>query len=149
MNYRQVFFIFVLGLLVGVVTTKLSGMVRIVAAVKPTPGIKIIIGTGGYLPDMRDTYGVGLNFAYHDFRNFDFSRVHLEDANFIKSNLSGVNFTDATITNANFTGASLKNAVILESVVSGENTLWSNTICPDGTNSDVNNGTCVGHFNRI
>ena len=46
---------------------------------------------------------------------------------------SNTNFTNANLTNSTFTGASLTTPI------------WSNTTCPDGTNSDSNGGTCSGH----
>jgi hypothetical protein len=41
---------------------------------------------------------------------------------------------------ADLTGADLARATGLATVT------WSSTICPDGTNSDANGGTCLGHL---
>ena len=50
----------------------------------------------------------------------------------------------ADFTGADFTNANLTDAFVFETTVT--NAIWSNTICPDGTNSDTNNGTCEGTF---
>jgi hypothetical protein len=49
--------------------------------------------------------------------------------------LVGCNFTDANLQGASF-----------EHRQSMSGSTWSNTICPDGTNSDNNGGTCMGHL---
>ena len=46
----------------------------------------------------------------------------------------GANLTDAKLAGAELKGATVKDVV------------WSNTICPDGTNSDAHGDTCVGHL---
>jgi uncharacterized protein YjbI with pentapeptide repeats len=50
------------------------------------------------------------------------------------ANLSGANFTRANLEGIDLTGATLVGVT------------WDNTICPDGTNSDVDSGTCLGHL---
>ena len=49
------------------------------------------------------------------------------------TNLKDVDFSNATLAGAHLEGANVR-------------ALWSNTICPDGTNSDSNAGTCIGHL---
>ena len=57
---------------------------------------------------------------------------------------ANANLTNTDLTNANLTGANLTGATGLPSAtVAG--VVWSNTTCPDGTNSDANTNTCVGH----
>jgi uncharacterized protein YjbI with pentapeptide repeats len=69
----------------------------------------------------------------------------LEDADFTGANLQGTRFVDGTLEDCNFTDANLLGASFKErQSVSGST--WSNTICPDGTNSDYNGGTCIGHL---
>lgn len=58
---------------------------------------------------------------------------------FVDANLASVNFTNANLTNANLSGATMTGAVVT-------GVTWSNTTCVDGTNSDANGGTCVGHL---
>lgn len=46
-------------------------------------------------------------------------------------------------TNASLKGATLTRATFTGAIVTG--VIWSNTICPDGTNSNKDGGTCIGH----
>ena len=48
---------------------------------------------------------------------------------------------DADLTGANLTGADLSGADLNGAALTG--VIWSNTICPDGTNSDNDGDTCV------
>jgi len=50
-----------------------------------------------------------------------------------------VNLKDANLTGATLVGADLKGANV-------KGVTWSHTVCPDGTNSDANGGTCLGHL---
>ena len=65
------------------------------------------------------------------------AKVDLSYARFTGANLTGANLTGANLTRANLTRANLTNAQL-------SGITWSATICPDGTNSDVVGGTCVG-----
>ena len=55
------------------------------------------------------------------------------------ADLSGADLTGADLTNADLTGASLSGAILT-------GVRWSNTTCPDGTNSDDVGRTCRGHL---
>jgi uncharacterized protein YjbI with pentapeptide repeats len=61
---------------------------------------------------------------------------------------SGV-FTNTNLSNANLTNINLTNVNLRGSTFSGTTTvagvMWSNTVCPDGTNSNAHSTTCVGH----
>jgi hypothetical protein len=62
-------------------------------------------------------------------------------------NLTGANLTNANLTNANLTSANLAGATFTGANVTG--VLWSNTTCPDSTNSGTNGSSpesCVGHL---
>ena len=65
--------------------------------------------------------------------------VNIAGAYLPGANLSGSNLKGANLTNANLAGANLKGANV-------KDVIWSNTICPDGTNSDANGATCVKHL---
>jgi uncharacterized protein YjbI with pentapeptide repeats len=78
----------------------------------------------------------GVNLTGAHLWNAAFSEVDLTGANFTGAWLSGVWFKDSNLTGANFTNPA----------DDGFNVRWTNTICPDGTNSDVNGGTCLGHL---
>ncbi len=57
-----------------------------------------------------------------------------------KTNLTNANLSYADMTDADLTGADLTGAKGLDTVT------WSNTTCPDGSNTDTNgDDTCEGH----
>ncbi|WP_305789308.1 pentapeptide repeat-containing protein [Symbioplanes lichenis] len=68
-----------------------------------------------------------------DLRNGRFTGSVLRDADLTNAKLDHADFTGADLTGADLTGASVTGVV------------WSRTICPDGTRSDVD-GTCAGHL---
>jgi len=94
--------------------------------------------------------------------NTDFSSTNLKGANFTGVNLSGTKFrgadltfnarsnsytffAQATLNNPDFTNANLTGVQALDTATL-TSPVWSNTTCPDFTNSDANGGTCVGHL---
>jgi probable HAF family extracellular repeat protein len=86
--------------------------------------------------------GVKLAGAY--LNSADLSGTNLKDANLARANLSGANLKGANLAGANLANANLTGAKLGRANVKG--VIWSNTICPDGTNSDAHNGTCNGHL---
>ncbi len=60
-----------------------------------------------------------------DFTGASFIGAYLADAD-----LTGASFAYANLSNANLTGANVSSATFFGAI-------WSNTICPDGTNSDA------------
>ena len=86
--------------------------------------------------------GVNLAGAYlysAGLRGTNLKHANLARANLSGADLKGANMKGANLTNANLVGADLKGANV-------KDVIWSTTICPDGTNSDNNGGTCVGHL---
>jgi hypothetical protein len=80
----------------------------------------------------------------------DFTRAKLRETNLqgLRCEAGGstpaCDFTQADLTGANLTGASLA-SVVFDRVV------WSNTTCPDGTNSDLADGdgsTCLSNLQQ-
>jgi hypothetical protein len=75
-----------------------------------------------------------------DLSNANLNKADLSGANLSFANLSGANFNQVDLTGANLTGA----------ITTGANfnmVTWSNTTCPDGTNSNASTPeTCVGHL---
>jgi len=69
------------------------------------------------------------------------SNAVLVNANLSSANLEGVNFSNANLRNVDFTNANLKDANLLNANLSGA--IWSNTICPNGINSNETNQTCL------
>ncbi len=68
--------------------------------------------------------------------------MRLVDVNFTDADFTGVQFDSAAgpfiVQGSNFTGADLSGADL-------SGFTWDDTICPDGTNSNDNGNTCVGH----
>jgi hypothetical protein len=102
--------------------------------------------------DRANLRGADLSFA-------DLSLAELPGANLLDADLFGANLTDAHLTGANLleadlfganlTGANLRDANLRRANLFGVDLTrvrWGNTICPDGTNSDANGGTCEGHL---
>jgi hypothetical protein len=72
---------------------------------------------------------------------------NLQGANLAGANLSGADLSGANLQSDNLSGANLSGADLSGANVKGtnfNNVIWSNTTCPDGTNSDNDGGTCLG-----
>jgi hypothetical protein len=104
--------------------------------------------------DLKKADLVGANLA-----GADLTSAALNKADLAGANLSGADLTSATLNSADLAGANLSNADLTKADLSdadlnGANltgaTLskakWSDTTCPDGTNSDDDGDTCVGHL---
>ncbi len=106
--------------------------------------------------------GPGVDLSYGDISDVDWNNADLEGANLSnfeadQSNLSGVNFTGANATRVVFEGGStnLSGANFADANLSGADinsnadlagVIWSNTTCPDGTNSNNDGGTCSNNL---
>jgi hypothetical protein len=93
---------------------------------------------------LANAYLVGANLAGASLINGTFTNANLTlatlaGANLTNGNFKGANFTNANLANANLTQANLKGANLTGAT-------WNNTICPDGTNSSSDGGTCLGHL---
>jgi uncharacterized protein YjbI with pentapeptide repeats len=73
-----------------------------------------------------------LNLTGADIAFATLNGADLTDTNLTNGNVYGSNFTGADLLGANFTGAEFLTE-----------TIWSNTTCPDDTNSDSDGGTCI------
>jgi uncharacterized protein YjbI with pentapeptide repeats len=82
----------------------------------------------------------GATFTSATLKNADLSASTLKGASFKGANLTGANLTGANLTDAILSGARGLQTETLAGVV------WSNTACPDGTTSNQNGGTCLGHL---
>jgi uncharacterized protein YjbI with pentapeptide repeats len=81
-----------------------------------------------------------------DFSGADLTRANLRGANLAGASLAGATLTDANLDKANLTGADLTDANLTDMSVTGlkiGGAIWANTICPDGSNSDADKGTCA------
>jgi hypothetical protein len=70
--------------------------------------------------------------------------ANLNSANLTGANLTGANLTGANLNSANLTGANLQSA--LDKGANFNKVVWSQTTCPDGTNSTADGGTCSAHL---
>ena len=85
---------------------------------------------------------VRADFAHARLTSSDFEGDDFDGASFVDARLVNSLFDDSTFVRANFTGASLNGARSLEpSDLSGAT--WHDTICPDGSNSNLDHGTCL------
>lgn len=106
--------------------------------------------------DLRCANLATASFTGADFTNTDLSHSEMyavdltgatmTNALLLQSELTEANLTGANLTGANFTGASMYNTNLTEANLTGaifapaepNTVIWSNTTCPDGSNSDTN-----------
>jgi uncharacterized protein YjbI with pentapeptide repeats len=108
--------------------------------------------------DMTNVAAYSAYFMYADLTNATLAGASITGTDFTAAvmkaaDMSGVDFTNsgfphptmtgADVSFANFTGADLTGADMTG--VTDTSTTWSNTVCPDGTNSDDHSNTCSGH----
>jgi hypothetical protein len=70
--------------------------------------------------------------------------ANLAAANATGANLSGAYLAGADLSSANLSQANLRGSVLTKANLSGVK--WLQTTCPDGTLSNDNGGSCVGHL---
>ena len=88
------------------------------------------------------------DLTYTDFNNVTFTMFNPPNGyrnDFSNSNLSYSNFNDASLYGLTFANADLTGATFVGTAFVGNN-VWSNTICPDGTNSNDNGNTCENNL---
>jgi uncharacterized protein YjbI with pentapeptide repeats len=93
------------------------------------------------------------NFAGSNLEHAFAENATLTGASLVSANLSGVDFTGANLQGANLQGSNLNGANFRHANLSGahlgganaRNVNWSDTVCPDGSNSSADGGTCAGH----
>jgi uncharacterized protein YjbI with pentapeptide repeats len=93
----------------------------------------------------------GLDLRGDDLAGADLSRAGLTDTVLATSNLTGADLAGTTLNTtefneANLTDANLDNAVEAPTA-SFAGVIWSNTTCPDGTNSNNDGDTCLDNLN--
>ena len=84
-----------------------------------------------------------VDYVFWRFSNLsgaNFSHSTIYNTDFMDTDLQGVNFEHASLLNVEFYHSDLSGADL--SVLSHNGVTWTDTICPDGTNSDDNGGTC-------
>ena len=91
----------------------------------------------------------GCNLHGLDLTGAQLAGADLTNANLNGANLTGADMSGADLAGANLNKADLSGADLAGADVAGANfnkVTWSNTTCPDGTNSDADGGTCTGHL---
>ena len=78
-----------------------------------------------------------------------FEDANLTDAVFSGDNLDGSNLTGADLSGTDFVDANLQNVTLTgttgDATTDVTGVTWLDTTCPDGTNSNEDNDTCLGH----
>lgn len=87
----------------------------------------------------RDGSLIGALFDDSDLHRIDLRGSDARAASFVGADLRYARLDGANLTDADLTGAVWGRATGLDTAT------FSNTTCPDGTNSDANGGTCIGH----
>ena len=102
--------------------------------------------SGAFVANLSNANLANADLRYRNLSGASMNGANLNGANLTGASLSGSNLTGAFLTNANLTNANLTGATMTSAGVTG--VIWSNTTCPDGTNS-ATNGTvpqsCLGH----
>jgi hypothetical protein len=95
----------------------------------------------------------GADLSYATFEKVsgwgvNLSGADLTYAEFLSSNVMAANFQGAALEYANFEFSNLMEANLMGATMTGyqSTSMFGNTTCPDGTNSDANDDTCVGHY---
>jgi len=86
----------------------------------------------------------GANLTSCELGNADLSGADLTGAILVNADLTESILDNAILTGANLTGADWRFGRGVNANLTG--VIWNDTICPDGTNSNDNGGTCVGHL---
>jgi uncharacterized protein YjbI with pentapeptide repeats len=86
--------------------------------------------------ELENAFLVGANLQGDNLNGAQLQHAFLDGANLQDANLHGADLTGADLSRADLTGANLHRATLTGAV-------WSNTTCPDGTNSNNDGGTCA------
>lgn len=104
--------------------------------------------------DLAGAIAIGANMMGATLTAANLAGAQLVGTNLQSASLSGANLTGANLTGDNMraddlTGAALTNAVLRstndKSQATSASTVWSNTTCSDGTNSNSDQGSCLNH----
>jgi phospholipase C len=98
----------------------------------------------GLPPVQLDPVTGQVDLANADLRHRNLTHTNLSGAILTGADLEGAQLEGGFLPNANLTGADLRRADLRRADVSG--VTWSNTICPDGTNSNGDGNSCQGHL---
>jgi uncharacterized protein YjbI with pentapeptide repeats len=99
--------------------------------------------------DLWDAILTDVQLAGSNLSGSNLSDTHLADTKMSDDNLTSANMQSAYLAGTDLEGADLSDADMSGAFVTGENltgVVWSNTICPDGTNSNNDGGTCANNL---
>jgi hypothetical protein len=132
-----------------------------VVSVFRAPDIVPAAGSGAKLggsnlagQNLQGAFLVGATLSGSNLSGAQAQGAFLNGANLSGANLGGARLNDAILIGANLTGANLAGANLTGANLTGAATgganfggvAWSNTTCPDGTNSDAHGNSCAGHL---
>ena len=95
---------------------------------------------------MQGAFLPGANLSGASLRGIDGQGADFSNDSLTNASLDDANLEGASLAGADLTGADLRNADLDGARVGG--VTWSNTTCPDGSNSSHDGGTCAGHLNN-
>ncbi len=136
-----------------------------IATTDDSPGDMPQLFGGNFQGAILDGTTISMIFVGSGFHGVDFRPALLQPSSALRgSRLASVNFSGLTltgitilggdagpsvVTGANFSGSHFVNANVSGTDFSAATltgATWAGTICPDGTNSDDNGNTCLGHL---
>jgi uncharacterized protein YjbI with pentapeptide repeats len=123
-----------------------SGLENFVGSTSPT--LTQVVTAPQPPPQIPCKKLAGCNLSGLNLSNANLASADLQGANLMATNLSGTNLSGANLQGTNLMGTNLSGADLSGAILKGanlNNARWANTTCPDGTNSDNDGGTCVGH----
>lgn len=96
-----------------------------------------------------ESTAVGVNFTDATFNNTqifngDLSNSNFSNTTFYNSIIGSTDVTNVNFTNTHFNQAGLVGTNATNAILTGAT--WTNTQCPDNTNSNDHGNTCVGHL---
>ena len=104
--------------------------------------------------DFSSALMTGADLSNSNVRGAFFEDANLQGANLQGSDLGGADLTNANLQGVSLQGSSLHGADLRHANLTGahlqgadlHNVIWSDTECPDGTNSSADGGTCENHI---
>ena len=81
---------------------------------------------------------IGARMHGDNLNGAQLQHAFLNGADLERANLRGADLSGADLSRADLTGANLHGATL-------HGVTWSDTICPDGSNSDTDGGTCANN----
>jgi hypothetical protein len=94
--------------------------------------------------DLSGANWQGAVFPGGDLSNTDLQGANLQAVALPETDLAGANLQQANLKDADLSHANLNHADLTGANLTG--VTWSNTTCPDGTNSDSDGGTCQNNL---